>query len=91
MRYKFILLLASQITSELTQTPKNGRAIMRSSYRGPGARRGVSDPEQTRQLALSILQGMLLNTGRITWATANLTPCVVTTTKPEVSDDPAKT
>ncbi|MFA6099885.1 MAG: hypothetical protein WC750_03330 [Patescibacteria group bacterium] len=90
MRCKFILLLASQIQPESAPTPKNGRAIMRSSYRGPGARRGVSDPEQTRQLALSIYQGILLKAGHITWVTANLTPCVVTINRLEAANDPAK-
>jgi hypothetical protein len=88
MRAKFILLLASLFpVPESDPHPK--RMMLRSSHRGPGAKPGTSDPESSRQLALSINQEILLRAGVITWAKLKLTPCVVTI-RPEVTNDPAK-
>lgn len=89
MRAKFILMLASQISSSESQPAKNGRLMMKANHRGPGTRKGAADPEEARQLALSITQGELLRAGLITWASANLTPCTVSI-KQEEGHDSAK-
>ena len=88
MRRKFILLLASKLVDKPEPKPTNARPMFKSSHHGPGARKGTADPEASRQLALSITQDILFQSGHITWAKLNVTPCVVTT-KPEATNDPA--
>lgn len=88
MRAKFISLLVTRFPIP-DDTPKPRRVMFKSSHRGPGSKPGQSNPEATRQLALSINQGILLEAGFITWAKLKLTPCGVTI-QPEVTNDPAK-
>ncbi len=84
MRAKFILLLVTHIPIP-DDPPKNRRVMFKSSHRGPGSKPSQSNPEATRQLALSINQGILLEAGLITWANLNLTRCVVTFRQEEKS------
>jgi len=90
MRRKFILILASTFTDRPSYPPRpSNRPMFSTSHRGPGVCHGIADPEDARQLILSITQTTLLQAGHIMWAGLNLTPFIATISR-EADHEPAK-
>lgn len=64
---------------KISNQPRESKAVnsrptmMRSSHRGPHVKHGQADPEQVRELILSVQQHHLLQAGWIVWAGLDLT------------------